>query len=92
MPCEKCGAGLIQNLCPPCIWKESGDEFLIVAAHHKSDPDRIWTRMTLEVAKNIADMAIERLNYGNVCVYNIYRGHPSAALYIATLDGSKDML
>lgn len=89
--CQKCGTKTITGHCPKCIWQDSGDEFLIIACDHRSTPDRKWTRSFLQVAKFIADSAVERLDYGKACVYNIYGGHPSSSLYEVTPSGGKDM-
>lgn len=57
------------------------DEFEIKAMH-PTLKERIWTRDTLEVAKQIADKALT-LGYTKAEVVNIFGGHRSNPIYTA---------
>ena len=66
------------------------DEFLIRATGHAETPDREWTRSTLVVAKFVARVAMELLNYPKVEVFNTFGGDMSSALWVVTPEKSYD--
>lgn len=57
------------------------DEFEI-RARASDKTERVWTRSTLEVAKVIADNAVNKLGFVNAQVFNVHGGNRSAPLYI----------
>lgn len=65
------------------------DEFEIKATGHATEPERIWTRSTLEVANFIADQAVERLGYARAEVINTFGGVRSNPIYIVTPEGGE---
>lgn len=58
------------------------DEFEITATGHATEDDRMWHRSTLDVAKFIAEQAVERFGYARAEVINAFGGHRSDPLYI----------
>jgi hypothetical protein len=63
------------------------DEFEIKATGHLTSPERMWHRSTLDVAKFIADQAVERLGFTHAEVINTFGGHRSNPIYIVTPEG-----
>lgn len=58
------------------------DEFQITA-FKKGSESRVWTRSSLDIAKFIADQAVEKLGYEQAEVRNIFGGDVSDVLYEA---------
>ena len=65
------------------------DEFEITASGHATSADQMWHRSTLDVAKFIADQAIQRLGFTRAVVINTFGGHRSNPIYIATPEGGE---
>lgn len=64
--------------------KANGDEFAIVA--FKADGKlHFWTRNKLDVAKFIADGAVERAGFARALVWNCFHGYVSDVLYTASV-------
>lgn len=65
------------------------DEFEITATGHATSPDQMWHRSTLDVAKFIAEQAVERLKFTRAVVINTFGGHRSNPIYIVTPEGGE---